>query len=180
MADLSTEPVLEALRQPLALVEGDERRRQLETYIDAARVPLERAVFDLMSQLAQSVDERVDEHYRVRLAYQPGGLRLEVEEKVQEGDEARWSAMEGDVEKITIRIPAELKDLATQAAARAGTSANSWFIKALARAIRNVDAQNAAPAWDDERERRRRRGPGESDRPRGGSRLSGWMGGDDR
>ena len=53
--------------------------------------------------------------------------------------------LEGDVEKITIRIPAELKDLAQQAASKAGTSANTWFIKALARAVRNIDVQTAPP-----------------------------------
>jgi hypothetical protein len=121
-----------------------------------------------MSQLVQSIDERIGEHYRVRLAYRPGGLGLEIEEKVQDGDESRWTALEGDVEKITIRIPAELKDLATQAAARAGTSANSWFIKALARAIRSVDAQQHQPpsSWRHERHGR-------------GARFSGWVGGDD-
>jgi hypothetical protein len=167
MSDLRTDPIFEALRQPLSLIESEERREQVERYVEAARVPVERAVHDLMSQLVQSIDERIGEHYRIRLAYRPGGLGLEIEEKVQDGDESRWTALEGDVEKITIRIPAELKDLATQAAARAGTSANSWFIKALARAIRSVDAQQQSPpSWRHERHGR-------------GSRFSGWVGGDD-
>lgn len=168
--ELRTDPIFDALRQPLALVESEERRRAIETYIEAARVPLERAVFDLMSQLAAAVDERVGEQYRVRLAYRPGGLAVEVDERAGNGEEARWAAMEGDVEKITIRIPAELKDLAQQAASSAGTSANTWFVKALARAVRNIDVQAAPPprGWEE-----RRRGPGR------GSRLSGWVGGDD-
>lgn len=168
MPELRTDTIFEALRQPLPLIESDERREQVERYVETARVPVERAVHDLMSQLVQSIDERVNEHYRIRLAYRPGGLGLEIEEKVQDGDESRWTALEGDVEKITIRIPAELKDLATQAAARAGTSANSWFIKALARAIRSVDAQQHQPpsSWRHERHGR-------------GSRFSGWIGGED-
>ena len=96
----------------------------------------------------------------------------EVEEKVGDGDEARWTALEGDVEKITIRIPAELKDLATQAAQHAGTSANSWFVRALARALRSSE-QSAPPreaSWG--REERGRHG-------RSGSRFTGWVGGDD-
>jgi hypothetical protein len=172
--DLKIEPVFDALKQQLALIESDERRRQIEAYLEASRVPLERAVFDLMSQLAQAVDERTAEHYRIRLAYRPGGLGLEIEEKVQNGEETRWSALEGDVEKITIRIPAELKDLATQAASRAGTSANTWFVKALGRALRNIDVQTTnEPRWRDE--------PGERERRHGrhGSRLSGWVGGDE-
>ena len=83
--DLKIEPVFDALKQQLALIESDERRRQIEAYLEASRVPLERAVFDLMSQLAQAIDERTAEHYRVRLAYKPGGLGLEIEEKVQNG-----------------------------------------------------------------------------------------------
>ena len=172
--EIRTEPVFDALKQPLALVESDERRRTLETYIEAARLPLERAVFDLMSQVAQAVDERVGNHYRVRLSYRPGGLAVEVDEKTGNGEEAQYSALEGDVEKITIRIPAELKDLAQQAASKAGTSANTWFVKALARAVRNIEVQTGPPrpsqppSW-----REGRRGAGR------GSRLSGWVGGDD-
>jgi hypothetical protein len=169
--ELRTEPVFDALKQPLGLLESDDRRRQVETYIEAARVPVERAVHDLMSQLVSAIDEQIGDQYRIRLAYRPGGLALEVDEKVQNGDEARWTGMEGDVEKITIRIPAELKDLATQAAARAGTSANSWFIKAMARAIRSVES-GPPPGRPDHRWHNERHGRG--------SRLSGWIGDDDR
>ena len=172
--ELRTEPVFDALKQPLALIEGDDRRRQIEAYIEAARTPVERAVFDVMSELAQAIDQRVGDHYRVRLAYRPGGLGLEIEEKVQNGDEARWTALEGDVEKITIRIPAELKDLATQAAAQAGTSANSWFVKALARAIRSHGGPQGAAEptgrWGDRADERS---------GKRSSRFTGWVGGDE-
>lgn len=176
--ELRTEPVFDALKQPLALVDNDDRRRQIEAYIEAARTPVERAVFDVMSELAQAIDERVGDHYRVRLAYRPGGLGLEIEEKMQNGDEARWAALEGDVEKITIRIPAELKDLATQAAAQAGTSANSWFVKALARAIRSHGGPQGGPEsqgrWGDSTGAR-----GDARGRNRGSRFTGWIGGDD-
>ena len=165
--EFRTERVFDAFKQPLALIEDDARRRAIETYIEAARTPVERAVFDVLSELVQSLDERVGEHYRVRLAYRPGGLALEVEERVQNGEQEQWSALEGDVEKITIRIPAELKELATQAAARAGTSANTWFVKALGRALRNIEVQSAPPPPSWRHERRGR-----------GTRLSGWVGGD--
>lgn len=179
MAELRTEPVFDALKQPLALIESDERRRAIETYVETARTPLERAVFDLMSELVAAVQEHVGEAFRIRLAYQPGGLSVEVEETTPAaatGDDAGWSPTDGDVEKITIRIPAELKDLAQQAASRAGTSANTWFVKALARAVRNIDVQTAPPppppppgrgSWEGEKRSGR------------GSRISGWVGGDD-
>lgn len=176
MPHLRTEPVFDALKQPLGLIESDERRRAIETYIETARIPLERAVFDLMSQLATAVDERLGGQYRIRLSYQPGGLSVEVDETAPAaaapGEEPWTTGADGDVEKITIRIPAELKDLAQQAASRAGTSANTWFVKALARAVRNIEVQTAPPpptrgAWKEERRSGR------------GSRLSGWVGGDD-
>ena len=170
--ELNTESLFDALKQPLALIDNDERRRMIEAYVEAARVPLERAANDLMSHMAQTIDEQVNDHYRIRLGYRPGGLALEVEEKVGDGDEARWTSLEGDVEKITIRIPAELKDLATQAAQRAGTSANSWFVKALARALRSAESQSQPPHWG--HDPRSSRG-----RDRSGSRFTGWVGGDD-
>jgi hypothetical protein len=172
-SELKTEPVFDALKQPLALIESDDRRRQIEAYLDTARVLLDRAVYDLMSQLVQAVDDKIADHYRIRLAYRPGGLGLEIEEKVHDGDAERWSALEGDVEKITIRIPAELKDLAQQAAASAGTSANSWFVKALGRALRNAEGQREL-ASDKYRSRAREELHGK------GNRMTGWVGGDDR
>ena len=170
--EVRLEPIFDALKQPLALIESDERRRAIESYIETARLPLERAVYDLVSQLIDSVDQRVGERFRVRLAYRPQGLALEIEEKASGGgEEASWASLEGDVEKITIRIPAELKDLATQAAQRAGTSANTWFIKALARALRNMESAQQQPPPEP---------PHRHERPgRSGSRLSGWIGGDD-
>ncbi len=175
--ELDTAPLFEALRQPLALVESDERKAAIETYIEAARTPLEKAIYDLTSQLVEGVSEQVKDHYRVRLAYRPGGLTVEVDERASNGEEVQYTAMEGgDVEKITIRIPAELKDLAQQAASNAGTSANTWFVKALARAVKNIEVQTAPPpSWREERraERRESRGPGR------GARLSGWVGEDE-
>lgn len=173
--ELQTAPLFEALRQPLALVESEERRKAIEAYLEAARIPLERAVHDLMSELTAAVHEQVGQHYTVRLAYQGGALALEVEPKaVAAGDDQQaFSTSDGDVEKITIRIPAELKDLAQQAASQAGTSANTWFVKALARAVRNIDvtaAPSSAPPrgeWREEKQRGR------------GARLSGWVGGDE-
>ncbi len=185
MTDLRTEPVFDALKQPLALIESDERRRGIETYIEAARTPLERAVFDLMSQMAAAIEQQLGEGYRIRLNYQPGGLQVEAEAgNAQVSDEQAFSTAEGDVEKITIRIPAELKDLAQQAAGKAGTSANTWFVKALARAVRNIDVQSGPPpppsSWRSARRHDDDHGdirpPRSKDR---GSRISGWVGGDD-
>ena len=159
--EFTTESIFQALKSPLAVVDSPERRTQLEDYVDAARLPLERSVFDLLSQFAEAVDTEVSSHYQVALSYRPGVLDLQVwaREPAEQQEEA-WSLAEGEVEKITLRIPAELKDLASEAAARSGLSVNSWFVRVLASALRRAEEPE---------ERHRRRG-------RRGQRLTGWVG----
>jgi hypothetical protein len=167
---IGTEPVFEALRSPLGMVDDAERRQVLERYIEAARLPLERALFDLLAALAAAIDERVADHYRVRLAFRPTGPELEVEEKEPAEPltpaEAEWTGADGEMEKITLRIPAELKQLVTQLAAEARLSVNSWFIRTLAAAVRG--AMHGAERAERRRLREERRGRG--------ARLSGWIG----
>lgn len=179
----STLPVYEALRAPLTLIEDETKRLAIERYLEAARFPLERAVFDVLAALVATVNEQSD-GARVRLSYQPGGLEVEVEAR-QPAEPSRplageWLSADADMEKVTIRIPAELKDLATQAASNDGLSANSWFVRALAGALRGAIDQPARGGPD-------RRPPGRrfDDEPnldrRGrhggkGNRLQGWIG----
>ena len=176
--EFRTDPVFEALKSPLGLVEDPERRQAFERYVEAARYPLERAVFDLLSQLVTAADEQVSDRYHLRLSYTPGALKLDVEpvpgaaDAESADDVPDWSA-DGETEKITIRIPAELKDLATQAAASAGVSANSWFVRAMARAVRAMDERPEAPRppWPPPPPRPQE--PGKQ-----GKKLQGWYGGE--
>jgi hypothetical protein len=193
-----TDAVFEALKNPLALVEDEERRRAFERYVEAARFPLERAVFDLLSALVQAVDADVREHYRVRLAYHPGALELETErvaspsgtgQAAPSAEQAtprpqatgtEWTIGDGETEKVTIRLPAELKDLATYAASSAGLSANSWFVRALSRSLGGfADSEprgagsSAFPGGSPPPEPPT---PPQHDEPRAGKRLQGWIG----
>ncbi len=163
--EFTTESIFQALKGPLAVVDSPERRGQLEDYIEAARLPLERSVFDLLSRFAEAVNAEVSTHYQVGLGYRPGVLDLEVQAR-EPGEPAEevWTLAEGEVEKITLRIPAELKDLASEAAAKAGLSVNAWFVRVLARALRG--AEGPAPAAEERRGR-----PGQH-----GQRLTGWVG----
>lgn len=184
--EFRTDQVFDALKSPLALVEDAEKRQAFERYVEAARYPLERAVFDLLSELVAAVDSAVAERYRLRLAYRPGALTLDVDpvqgspEGGTGGEMPGWTGGDGETEKITIRIPAELKDLATQAASAAGLSANSWFVRALARSLRSIDETQAmrpprSPRMHGFPE------PPEPPRPpqhgRQGKKLQGWFGG---
>ena len=74
---------------------------------------------------------------------------------------------DGEVEKITIRVPAELKEMAAEAAKKASISANSWFVRQMARSVRSSDIDVTV-----EKRGRRRQG-----RRKGrGGKLSGWVG----
>ena len=163
--EFTTEAIFQALKGPLAVVDSPERRGHIEGYIEAVRLPLEQSVFDLLARLSESVSREVSPHYQVSLRYRPGLLDLDVRPaEPSETAGETWTLAEGEVEKITLRIPAELKDLAAQAAAKAGLSVNSWFVRVLARALRSAEASGPEPPED---------GPsfGAS-----GRRLTGWVG----
>jgi len=174
MTEFRTDAIFEALKTPLGLVDDPERRRQLEAYIEAARPPLERAVADLLSQFADVVNAQAGAHYEASLGYRQGVLDFEVRPReAAEVSEEPWAFVEGDVEKITLRIPAELKELAIEAASKASLSANAWFVRMLARAVRGPDVQEPTLG-----RRRGRRARHEHDwgQPERGQRLSGWVG----
>jgi hypothetical protein len=169
MAEFTTESIFQALRSMLGIVDNEERRQQIEAYIEAARQPVERAVFDLLSEFAEAVNGAVGADYEVELAYRPGVLELKVGGKQPgEATEEFLSSVEGEIEKVTLRLPAEMKELAMEAATRAGLSANSWFVRMLARSLRASEAAEPAPPPSWGRGRHGHRGPGQ--------RLSGWVG----
>jgi hypothetical protein len=168
--EFRTDSIFEALKTPLGVIDNPERREQIEAYIDTARVQLERSVFDLLSRFGEEVNGQVSAHYHVGLNYRPGALDLDVTQtEPAEAPDQSWSMAEGDVEKVTLRIPAELKDLATEAASKAGLSLNSWFVRVLARALRQSD-EPPEPESGSRRGRHERRYGGM------GRRLTGWVG----
>jgi hypothetical protein len=176
MTEFRTDAIFKTLKSLLAVIDNEERRNQIESYIDAAQAPLERAVFDVLSQFAEAVDEQTGGQYKVNLAYRPGVLDLEVRRAEQsEQQDEDWSSMpEGEVEKITLRIPSELKELATEAAARSGLSVNAWFVRMLARSVRSAEPAeppDIGPGFGPPRGRHGRHG-----RHGPGQRLSGWVG----
>ena len=166
--EFTTDSIFEALKNTLGVIDDEQRRRQIEAYLDAAKPNVERAVFDLLSRFAETANDEVTAHYHVTLNYRMGLLDLQVRAReASEPPDESWSMSEGDVEKITLRIPAELKDLATEAAAKAGLSVNSWFVRMLGRSLRTVADHDTEP-----QQRQGRRGPpGRTSR-----RLSGWVG----
>ena len=170
MTQFTTDSIFDALKSLLGVIDNEERRRQIEGYVEAARLPLERSVCDLLSKFTEAVNAEVSSHYEVALNYRPGSLDLEVRAtEPSERAEEVWSLAEGEVEKITLRIPAELKDLATEAAAKAGLSVNAWFVRVLARALRS--AEGPEPPRHERHHPHERFG-------HVGRRVTGWVGPD--
>ncbi len=168
MTEFKTDDIFEALKGPLGVIDNPERQQQIKDYIEAARVNVERSVFDLLSKFADAVNQEVSAHYEVTLNYKPGVLDLAVRQREDaEPAEEAWSMSDGEVEKITIRVPAELKEMAADAAKKASISANSWFVRQLARSVRGAEIDVRVETGG-RRHRGRRKG-------RGG-KLSGWVG----
>jgi hypothetical protein len=154
---LDLDAIFSALEGPLALVDDPERRAAFQRYVEAARLHLERAIFDLLSGAIETVNE-AGADVTARLQYQAGALHLVVEPRAQEADNEQDSlfTIGDEVDKVTIRLPAELKELISQAASLRGMSINSWYVRELARAVREISRQ----LHQEERQQERgRKGP---------------------
>ena len=130
---LNLDEVSQALNRPLAMIEDPQRREEMQRFLDAARVHQERAVFDLISDIVAKINE-ASADTRVRLEYQAREFRLAVETNAPEPDSGDpMTRMDGDLEKVTIRLPKVLKDLIDDLVTQRGTSLNSWYVRTLAR-----------------------------------------------
>lgn len=154
--DINLSPLLAGLEQPLQLVSNPEARARLQAYIDAARPQVERAAFDLLAGVIAAINTALPEQ-RASLEYVEGGLRLRVEETQDTESEPAFD--ESDLDRVTIRLPKELKELIDMAAERHGISANTWYVRALSRAAgRHMRELAQHGEHEGHRERRRRRG----------------------
>ncbi len=178
--EIRLDSVFDALRQPLGLIDNPDRRADIERYVESARIFLERAMFDVISDAVAAFNEAGGG--RARLEYRGGTLYLVVEPTAEEsaGEPEATFNIEGDMEKVTIRIPRELKDLIDRAAGGRGVSINSWYIRELARVIsRQVRDQARTDYHEARREYREARREERSERHQGGGgSLHGFVGKD--
>jgi hypothetical protein len=94
--ELRTEPVFDALKSLLGVIDSDDRRKQVEDYIDTAHANVDRALFDVFANLADAVNDKVSAHYEVTLNYRPGVLDLDVREReASEPEPETWSVADG-------------------------------------------------------------------------------------
>lgn len=127
---IDIESVSTALREPLALVSDPERRQQVEAFAGIARPGQERALTDLLSRVVGYVNEHSDT--RFRLEHEAGGLHLRAVEEAPDGGTG-WPGGDGALDKVTIRLPGELKQAIEQLANGRGMSLNTWYVWALSR-----------------------------------------------
>jgi hypothetical protein len=128
--------ISDSLKAALPLIENAERRADIERYLSSTQLLLERGVHNLLAGVVQQINEAGGPP--LRLEYSPAGLSITVEAgsaPQKEPEPAFTADLEGDFEKVTIRLPSELKDLISQAAQLRGLSQNSWYLRELARAI---------------------------------------------
>ncbi|MEE8421463.1 MAG: toxin-antitoxin system HicB family antitoxin [Dehalococcoidia bacterium] len=164
------ENILEAFDHALELVEDEHQRDRFSRVIAASRASVERAVDDLVAEVTSDINEALGDDVQVDLSYGADGISVDVTQAPSDDDDdadETLSLSEGETEKLTLRLPAELKDRATGAAAEAGYSLNAWIVRVLARELSGDR---------DGRRRRSRRGRGRrADRGRG-AQLRGWIG----
>lgn len=128
----------DSLKAALPLIDNPERRADIERYLASTQLLLERGVHNLLAGVVQQINEANGP--TLRLEYTGAGLSIVVEPAETpppqpEPEPAFTADIEGDFEKVTIRLPSELKDLIGQAAQLRGLSQNSWYLRELARAI---------------------------------------------
>jgi hypothetical protein len=129
--DLS--PLLEALRQPLDFVDNAERRGEIERFLENSRHHLDHAAFQMLSTIASQISAG-PAGMVARVELRPDGAHLVLEGK-EEPEEPAERVFDGDHERVTLRIPAELKEMIDRLANLQGVSANSVYIRELARTL---------------------------------------------
>jgi hypothetical protein len=132
--------VLDGIQEDLqGLAElGDERSAQIARRLgDALGSNLRLKLLDLLSQAALELSSKLPSgHVEVRLAGQEPELVF-----VDAPGEAAGVAGEELSARISLRLPESLKGAVEKAAEREGISANTWLVRAIARAAESRPTQ---------------------------------------
>ena len=126
-------PLAQSLREPLDLLDNQERRGEIERFLENSRHHLDHAAFQMLSTIASQISAG-PAGIAARVELRPDGAHL-VLEGGEEPEEQGERVFEGDQERVTIRIPAELKEMIDRLANLQGVSANSVYIRELARTL---------------------------------------------
>ncbi len=161
---IDTSPIFEAFQATLALV-SDEERQRLERILSASQDSVQRALLDLLRGVADEVNSGSGDQVHAEVGFGADGPEFKVSAAppAEEGAAIEFQFDTGEIERLTLRLPSELKELAALAAEQHGVSLNTWLTRLVSR---EASRRSEAPG---RRSRRRDRGPGQS--------LKGWIGG---
>ena len=131
---VSIDAVIDAFSGPLSLIEDERDRERIERVLKASQPAVENAVFRLLSEALNGINENLD-GARIEVRLVEDGIDIEAVEEAETAGplETDFSMSPGDVEKLTLRIIEPLKKAAAEAAAEEGRSLNNWISSALAR-----------------------------------------------
>lgn len=164
--------VFAAFDDALALVSDEGERERFRLLLSASRDSVRRATAEVVRKALDEVNSAAAGLVDAQLIYGADGVELRVERSspaaVGSGADHEFEFVfdTDEIDRLTLRIPAELKDIASKAADQAGISLNAWLTGLLTR-----EAAHRARAGGREGRARGgagRRGPGQS--------LKGWIG----
>ena len=155
-------PILEAFDDALALVEDGEQRARLQRVLRAATPAVESAALGIVQAAATEVNEASGGAIQAEVVHGADGPELRVEaaspaEQTNTAPNFEFDASE--IERLTLRLPSELKEIAAIAAEQAGVSLNAWLTRIVSQEVG----------------RRRGRDAGRSEHS-GPHTLKGWIG----
>lgn len=144
--------IADAPSKALTMVEDSDRRRILEQFLEHTGPLVEAAARDQLNQLVGEINAQLAPHTRLRLIQEGTRLLPEVIRLSQETGHGWTLRIDQDtISKVLVRMPSTIKDMATEAAQKAGVSLNSWTVNILERALENL-RQHQAEVEDPEAE----------------------------
>ena len=138
----------------LALVEDAQKRQFIGEFLAATAPIVEKVASDQIQMFVSDINSQLNPHAKVELIFEGGNLMPKV---TNLGDDikSRRSYIEGreNISRFLVRMPAAVKQRASDAAHKAGISLNNWTVTVLERAVENLKenrTQVATPRGDDE------------------------------
>lgn len=143
--------IAEAQKKALVMVENSDSREFLENFLEGSSPLVEAAARDLLHELVEEVNIQLAPHSRLRLIQEGGNVVPEIISLNEEINRGRRVVIDRDtISKVLVRMPSDVKTMATEAAQKAGTSLNSWTVNILERALVNLrerqQESNGAPS----------------------------------
>ena len=135
--DLRT--ITDTQKKAAVLIENPERRRTLEQFLEHCGPLVEAAARDALHTLIEEVNEQLAPSARIRLVQEGTSVVPEVVSLGEEAGIGRKAVIDGvSISKVLVRMPSDVKAMATDAAQKAGTSLNNWTVNVLDKAVTSL------------------------------------------